>query len=142
MKHLSSLCLLFSALLGTACTTSDASSSANPVAPSGSLSTEAFSGTVDVGGSDSHTFSVVLSGGQLNVILTAAGPPTTIYMGLGIGTPAGGSCSLLSSSQVLTQAGTTAQLSGTANAGTYCVAVFDAGNQTAQIAYSLTVTHY
>jgi hypothetical protein len=142
MKHLSSLCLLFSALLGTACTTSNASSSAIPTAPSGSPSTEAFSGTVDVGGSDSHTFSVNLSGGQLNVILTAAGPPTTIYMGLGVGTPAGSSCSLLSSSQVLAQAGTTAQLSGTANAGTYCVAVFDAGNQTAQIAYSVTVTHY
>ena len=63
-------------------------------------------------------------------------------MGLGVGTPTGGSCSLPSSSQVLTQAGTTAQLSGTADAGTYCVAVFDAGNQTAQIAYSVTVTHY
>ena len=74
--------------------------------------------------------------------LTAAGPPTTIYMGVGIGTPTAGSCSLLSSSQVLTQAGTTAQLTGTVNAGTYCVAVFDAGNQTAQIAYSVTVTHY
>ena len=142
MKHISPLCLLFGALLGTACTTSDTSSSANPAAPSGSLATEAFSGNVDVGGSDSHTFSVTQSGGQLNVVLTAAGPPATIYMGLGVGTPAGGACSLLSGSQILTQAGTTAQLSGTVNAGTYCVAVFDAGNQTAQIAYSVTVTHY
>jgi hypothetical protein len=142
MKHISFLCLLLGALLATACTTSADSSSANPLAPSGPLATEAFSGTVDVGGSDSHTFSVTLSGGQLNVDLTAAGPPTTIYMGVGIGTPTGGSCSLLNSSQVLTQAGTTAQLTGSVNAGTYCVAVFDAGNQTAQIAYSVTVTHY
>jgi hypothetical protein len=43
---------------------------------------------------------------------------------------------------VLTQAGTTAQISGTVNAGTYCVQVFDAGNQTSQVSYGLTVTHY
>jgi hypothetical protein len=26
--------------------------------------------------------------------------------------------------------------------GTYCVAVFDAGNQVADVSYSVTVTHY
>ena len=50
MKHISFLCLLLGALLATACTTSADSSSANPLAPSGPLATDAFSGTVDVGG--------------------------------------------------------------------------------------------
>ena len=41
-----------------------------------------------------------------------------------------------------TQASTTPALSGTIAAGTYCVAVFDAGNQSAPVDYSLTLVHY
>jgi hypothetical protein len=104
--------------------------------------TEIFGGTVSVGGADSHTFTVSLSSGQLNVILTAAGPPSSIYMGVGVGTPTGSACTLLTNASVVTQAGTTAQLSGTVDAGTYCVSVYDAGNQTADITYSVTVNHY
>lgn len=125
-----------------ACTTGGSSASNSLLAPSAAITTETFAGTVDVGSGDSHTFSVAQSGGQLNVTLTAAGPPSTIYMGIGVGTPSGASCALLTSAQVLTQAGTTAQLSGTVNAGTYCVQVFDAGNQTSQVSYAVTVTHY
>lgn len=101
-----------------------------------------FTGTVPVGGSDIHNFTIVLSNGQVNITLTQAGPPSTIYMGLGIGTPSGLSCALLSGASVATPAGTVAQLVGTAQAGTYCVAVFDAGNQSADVTYSVTVTHY
>lgn len=129
------------AALVTACGGSTNPSS-SLLAPSAMLSTETFAGTVDIGGSDSHTFSVLQSGGQVNVTLTAAGPPPTIYMGLGVGTPSGGSCALLTNAQILTQAATVAQLSGTVDAGAYCVMVFDAGNQTAQITYSVTITHY
>ena len=78
----------------------------------------------------------------MNVILTAAGPPATIFMGLGIGTPSGTTCTLLSGGSLATPAGSLAQLSGTAQAGTYCIAVYDVGNQTGDITYSVTVTHY
>ena len=74
--------------------------------------------------------------------LLTAGPPATIFMGLALGNPSGSTCVLLSGAQTLAQASATAQLSGTVNAGTYCVAVFDAGNQTAQIAYSVSVSHF
>ena len=74
--------------------------------------------------------------------LTAAGPPATIYMGLGVGTPVSGACQLLSGGYTVTQAGTTAQLSGTINAGTFCVMVYDAGNMVAPVTYAVTVTHY
>jgi hypothetical protein len=97
---------------------------------------------VDIGGTDSHAFTVALSGGQVNVILTAAGPPSTIFMGLGVGTYASPACTLLTSGAIVTQAGATAQLSGTVNAGSYCVMVYDAGNQTAPVTYAVTVTHY
>jgi len=36
---------------------------------------------------------------------------------------------------------TTAQLSGTTSAGTLCVQVYDIGNQTAPVSYTVTVTH-
>jgi hypothetical protein len=91
---------------------------------------------------DYHPFTVTLSGGQVNVILTAAGPPATIYMGLGVGTYNGTGCTLLTGGSVVAQAGATAQLAGILNAGSYCVMVYDAGNQTASITYSVTVNHY
>ena len=117
------------------------SSTTTPVAPTVSATTETFSGTVNVGGSDTHNFNVAQSGGQVSVTLTAAGPPATIFMGVGVGTPSGSSCSLIAQSPP-SQAGTAAVLSGTAQAGAYCVSVFDIGNQTAPITYSVTVSHF
>jgi hypothetical protein len=111
-------------------------------APTATVITESFTGTVAVGGNDVHPFSVAVSGGQVNAILTAAGPPPTIDMGLGIGTPGGTACTLLTNGSVVTPAGTVAQLTGTLNAGSYCVSVYDAGNQTAPITYAVTVNHY
>ncbi len=111
-------------------------------APSTNPTTEVFTGTVPIGGSDAHNFAVTLSNGQINVILTQAGPPATIYEGLAIGNPSGSTCSILTGGSTLAQASTVAQLSGTANAGTYCVVVYDVGNQTGDLTYSVTVTHY
>jgi hypothetical protein len=84
----------------------------------------------------------VQSGGALAATLTAAGPPATIFMGFGIGSWDGTSCTLLSGGSVNTQAGAVAQLSGTVNSGNYCVMVYDIGNQTAPISYTWTMTHY
>jgi hypothetical protein len=124
----------------TAC--SGDSTTSTPSAPTTTATTEMFSGTVAIGGADYHPFSVFLSGGQVNVILTAAGPPATIYMGLGLGTYDGAACTLISSGSVVTPAGSVAQLSGTANAGSYCVQVYDVGNQAAAVSYAVTVSHY
>jgi len=117
------------------------SSTTTPLAPTISATTETFTGTVDVGGSDTHNFNVAQSGGQVSITLTAAGPPPTIFMGVGVGTPSGSTCALIAQSPP-SQAGTAAVLSGTAQAGAYCVVVFDIGNQTAQITYSVTVSHF
>jgi len=54
----------------------------------------------------------------------------------------GSTCTLLSNGSLVTPAGATAQLSGTVDAGSYCVMVYDAGNQTAQITCAVTVNHY
>jgi hypothetical protein len=110
-------------------------------APSGPQTTETFTGTVavGVGMNDFHNFTVAQAG-EVDVTLTAAGPPSTIFMGLGIGT-GGTACALLTNGTTTTPAGTTAQLTGTVNAGTYCVEVYDVGNATVPITYSVTVAH-
>ena len=124
---------------GSSSSPSTAPSSSPPLAPTN----ETFTGTVSVGGSDSHQFVVKLSNGLVSATLTAAGPPSTIAMGLAIGAVSAGTCTLLPNGSIITSASATPQLSGTNfQNGTYCVAVFDVGNQTADINYSVTVAHY
>jgi hypothetical protein len=108
--------------------------------PSATLATETFSGSVAVGSSDFQPFTAAQAG-EVDVTLTAAGPPATIFMGLGVGAPSGSTCALLPNASTNTQAGTAAQLIGTVNAGTYCVEVYDIGNQAAPITYTVTVAH-
>jgi len=143
--------LLLALALGLASVACNPGNSASSVAttpttpaPTVPITSETFSGTVDPAGRAIHQFTITLSGGQINVTLTSAGPPATIFMGLGVGlfSSVDGSCSLLTNGSVLTPAGATAQLSGTLNAGSYCVAVFDAGNQVAPVSYSVIVNHY
>ncbi len=123
---------------------SNSSTTAAPAAPTptAAASTESFSGTVTVAGNDFHPFTVATTGATLSVTLTAAGPPTTIFMGLGLGAYDAPTCTLLNNAYLTTQAGAVAQLSGTAGAGAYCVVVYDVGNQTGPITYAVTVSHY
>jgi hypothetical protein len=119
MKRVLAMLLLgISSLLSTSCD-NGGSSSSTPTSPSATLVTENFTGTVDPNGQSVNQFTVTNSGYQLNVILTAAGPPTTIYEGIGVGSYANSTCTLLTNGSTLAQAGSTAQLS-----------------------YSVTVTHY
>jgi len=141
IRRRAALALSAAAMLSLAACSSSGSNT-TVTSPSTDPTTDVFTGTVPVGGSDSHTFTISLSNGQVNVILTQAGPPATIYEGLGIGTPSGSTCSILTGGAVATPAGATAQLSGTAAAGSYCIVVYDIGNQTSDITYSVTVTHY
>jgi hypothetical protein len=141
------LVLVTTVALGTmtACGGNSSDTSALP-APSGTVVTDTFTGTValPVAGVlqvDVHNFTVAVPG-SISVTLTAAGPPATIMMGLGVGNPAAdGSCSFLSGGTTQTPAGSTAQLSGSLAAGTYCVAVGDIGNALQPISYTVTVAH-
>jgi hypothetical protein len=120
----------------TATTTSTTAPTTNPT-------TETFTGTVPVGGSDVKTFNILLANGQLNIILTAAGPPATIQMGLSVGSYAGTTCTIFQGGSTITAAGATAQLAGTAiSAGQYCVQVSDVGNQASPVTYAVTVIHF
>ena len=116
------------------------STSNSTTSPSATLRTETFTGTVAVGSSDFQSFTAAQAG-EVDVTLIAAGPPSTIFMGLGVGTPSGSTCALFTGASVNTQAGAMAQLAGTVNAGLYCVEVYDVGNQIAPITYTVTVAH-
>lgn len=103
--------------------------------------TDTITGTVPVRGSDFRSFPVAQTG-QVDATLTAAGPPSTIVMGLAIGTlDASSTCAPFAGGSTNVAAGTAAQLSGTVSPGTLCVQVRDVGNQTAPVTYTVTVTH-
>ena len=156
MKH-SLFVSLILAITASACTTSaDTSTQTTTTAPSVTLTTETVTGTVPVGGSDIHN--VVLSQtGELDVTLTAAGPPSTIFMGLGIGTLSGSTCVFLSAIGIAigtpsgtgcnggtvtsTAAGTDPQVTGTYSPGRYCVNVSDVGSLAAPAAFIVTIAH-
>ena len=63
-------------------------------------------------------------------------------MGIGVGTFVGGTCQLGSGGSTMAAAGPTPQLTGTIDAGQYCLMVYDVGNQSAPITYTATVSHY
>jgi len=117
---------------------------ATPVGPTTDPVTETFTGTIVVGGSVSHPFTVKEADQLTSATLTQAGPPATIFMGLGIGfwTASTSTCTLLSGGAV--QASTIAQLNGYTQAGAYCAQVFDVGNipEGQTITYTVTVLHY
>src|SRR5947209_2820543 len=126
MKH-TLVALLALAMGAAACSGSNSTSSSAITTPATSI-TETFAGTVQPNfGTDFHNFNVAQTG-TLSVTLTAAGPPSTIYMGIGIGTPSASTCAVIQADSTIAPAGVTAQLSGTLAAGAYCVQVYDVGN--------------
>ena len=103
--------------------------------------TDTYTGTVAIRGSNIHSFPVSQTG-QVDVTLTAAAPPATIVMGLAVGTlDASSTCVPVAGGSTNAQAGSSAQLAGIFTAGTLCVLVKDIGNQTAPVSYTVTVTH-
>ncbi len=128
------------ALSAAACDTADPTTSSTAPTTAVPPIVETFTGTVAAGSRDVKSFNILLTGGTVTLTLTAAGPPATITMALGVGNFDGSTCTLIQS--VAAQASTNPQLSGTANAGAYCVVVADTGSQTGPVTYAVTVTHY
>jgi hypothetical protein len=132
------------AIAAAGCSSDDTSSSSTALTttPTVGLTTDNFSGTVQPGSSDTHSFTVVLTNTALSLDMTTAGPPATIQMGLGLGQTVAGTCQLIAGAFGTFQASTVPQLSGAIGSGAYCVMVYDVGNQTAPITYTLAVQHY
>ncbi len=133
------------AAVAAACDTTDPTLTATTPSSPTNPTVENFNGNVAVGSADSHSFSILLNGGTLSVTLTSAGPPANVTVGLGVGTLSAGVCTPFQNTAVAVTASTTPQISGVANAGSYCVTVFDIGGTSAlpgPISYSVSVSHY
>jgi hypothetical protein len=139
--------------LGTACTKNTAASpSTTTTTPATTTTTtttntsptisEPFAGTVPVGGSAFYSFNIAVNG-TVNVTLNSVGGvsvPSTVQLGMGIGTPAGTDCS--TTTAVTAAAGTAPQLTGVFGPGLFCVRVYDVGNLFGPAAFKTTILHY
>ena len=142
--------VLLSVILATGCnnqsaatTTPTTTTTTTPAAPT--ITEPPFAGTLKMGGSPQILTFSVTQAGPLTITLTAAGPPSTVVVGLAIGTPTfattGTTCSPLATANA--QVGVIPpQISGTvSSSGSYCLAVYDPGTLTADITFSVTVAH-
>ncbi|HMB82118.1 MAG TPA: hypothetical protein VKI43_18710 [Vicinamibacterales bacterium] len=126
--------VLGAALLTAGCADPVAPSTPVPAAPT---TTDTFSDTLLVLGSNTHQFTVTVVGG-VKISLASVQPGAAV--GLGIGTPSSGNCSVISS--IETVAGPSVQLSGTATVpGAYCVLIYDLGNLVEPAVYTINVFH-
>lgn len=102
---------------------------------------ETFSGSLPVSGGRFYSFEVTTYG-TVNLTLDSVGGngvPSSVWIGLGVGTPDGTDCSTTTS--VNTQSGSTPQVTSTLAAGTYCARVYDIGNLAAAAPFSVTIAH-
>jgi hypothetical protein len=105
-----------------------------PSTPSGPM-TENWSSVVAPGGASTRTFTLN-SAGTIVVTLTA-GP--TVGLGVGLPRTNGGGCRLGLS--VNASPGTTPQINTQADAGQYCIQVYDLGTLTDPIGFALKIEH-
>jgi hypothetical protein len=137
--------LLLAALLVSGCDDSSTATSPSDTSTTTTVAspttTELFAGRVPVGGATFYSFSVI-ENGTVNVTLADVGGfnvPSTVWLGLGIGTPAGEDCT--AATTINTAAGSAVHLTGTYAPGIYCVRVWDIGNLVAVAAFNVTIAH-
>ena len=131
-------------LAANACSGSSTSSTTSPSATA-SQSTETFTGSIGQNGSAVYSFTVGSAGYSVVAGYTSIAPSTVTSLGMGIGVwnAASSTCSLNQTQNDVAKSGSTA-ISGTADAGSYCIRVYDGGNITSGVtaSYTLQVEHY
>jgi hypothetical protein len=150
MRHTAKRCLLcltvvaFALLVG-ACGGSSTTTSTTAPSSTATLSTETFTGSIGQNATSVHQFTVNASGYALLAGYTGLAPSSVTALGLGIGAwdSTTSTCGLNLSQADVARSGSTA-ISGTANAGGYCVRVYDGGNVPAgtSVSYTVQVQHY
>ena len=133
------------AALSVAANACGGSSTTSAPSPTATLSTETFTGSIGQNGTHVHTFTVAASGYTLLVGYTSLDPSSVTALGVGLGAwdSATSTCGLNLTQNDSARSGSTA-ISGTANAGAYCLRVYDGGNIGANVtaSYSVQVQHY
>ncbi len=123
------------------------SNTSTPTTPTvtGPVTTETFSGSIDQGGSAVYSFAVKTGGLTVLAGYTSITPTSVTALGMGIATwdATTSTCGLNQTQNDTAKAGSTA-LNGTADAGNYCIRVYDGGNIPTGVTASFTVQvqHY
>ncbi len=136
-----SIVLLVFGLLTAACSNSGNSSTTTPTATG--PSTEIFAGTLPIQGSGFFSFTVGTTG-QVSITLASLttikpGPALSSVMGLGVGSPLGTDCSMTNS--VTTAPALAAQLVNSLTPAIYCTRIYDLGNLTAPVNFTIRIVH-
>jgi hypothetical protein len=108
--------------------------------PTGTDTTTTFASTLAVGGTATRTFTTT-QGGTITVSLASLGgaePDAVVGLGIGL-LRTNSSCGL--SQSIETSAGSSAQIMISADAGQYCVRIFDLGSLTEDSSFSMTIEH-
>jgi hypothetical protein len=95
-----------------------------------------FASQIVRGGFASREFTIAAAG-TVQVTLTSVTPAVVLGLGIGIPRPDNRGCYL--SASVDTAAGSSPQLTAAADAGSYCVKVFDIGTITETATFSVTI---
>ena len=123
--------------IGTALMLAGCGSDSTPTTPSNTSTTvtENWASVIAPGGASTRSFTVT-SAGTIDVTLTA-GP--TVGLGVGLPRTSGGGCRLGVS--VNASPGTAPQISSQADAGQYCVQVYDLGTLSDPSGFVLKIEH-
>ena len=137
----SSFLVLSSAVMLPSCG-DDTPTTPTPVTPT--IVTDTFSGSINKNGAASHNFTVAAAG-TVTSTLAAVGPDAmgadgaALVVGFGIGIWSGTTCTVM---QAQDRAVQSSVLYTNVNAsGELCVRVFDVGNVTDSVDYTVTVVH-
>lgn len=135
--------LALAGALLSGCDKGGGSETPTTASPASSTRALAFSGTITVGGARFYSFSMATEGTITARLDALEGPNVdpAVAVHMGIGTPAGTSCS---AGRTLVRVGggddgVAAFVAGNQSAGTYCVLIADAGNLVAPAAFRVTV---
>jgi hypothetical protein len=117
-----------------------------PTPPTPTTVTDTFSGSLTRNGAASHNFTA-LGAGTVTTTLTAVGPDalgadgTALVVGFGVGLWSGSACTI-SPGTAQDRAVQSSVLYANVNApGELCVRVFDVGNVTDPVDYTVTIVH-
>lgn len=110
-----------------------------PTTPDPVISTETFTGTLNINGGQTHQF-FTLATGSVTATLTSLGDEPPAKVGFSMGTMAGATCSVVLRNDA---AVVTSVLVGTVTTlqGALCVSVYDVGGLSKPVDYTFTVSH-
>jgi hypothetical protein len=128
--------LLLMSFVAPAC--GSTSTATSPTTTVVSPATETFASTLTELGTATRSF-VASKSGTVTVTLTSVTPSVVVGLALGIANSNGTGCSLSMSKNTLP--GSVPQFTTAVDAGDYCVTIYDVGNLTGQVRFSVTLVH-